>query len=78
MYLSTHCTHQHTSFSSYHWCTRLVLLLSCLIFKFHKQSKHIAICWHWIQDLVGDRMVKIASCRDPDQMADVLTKAYHI
>jgi hypothetical protein len=22
--------------------------------QFHKQSKHIAICWHWVHDLVQE------------------------
>ena len=42
--------------------------------QFHKQSKHIATCWHWVQDLVQDGSVMIESCYDPQQTADVLTK----
>ena len=43
--------------------------------QFHKRSKHIDTRWHWIRDLVERNVVKIESCRDPDQTADVLTKA---
>ena len=42
---------------------------------FHKKSKHIAIRWHWVRDLVQDRVVRFDSIRDPQQTADVLTKA---
>jgi len=43
--------------------------------QFHKRSKHIAIRWHWLRELVQEGKVFIDSCRDPEQMADVLTKA---
>ena len=43
--------------------------------QFHKHSKHIAIRWHWVHDLVQEGKVFINSCQDPEQMADVLTKA---
>ena len=43
--------------------------------QFHKQSKHIATKWHWIRDLVQNGTIRAESCRDPDQTADVLTKA---
>ena len=43
--------------------------------QFHKRTKHIKIRYHWIRDLVRDGEIKIESCRDPDQTADVLTKA---
>jgi hypothetical protein len=43
--------------------------------QFHKRSKHIATRWHWVRDLVEDRALTIESCRDPQQTADVLTKA---
>ena len=42
--------------------------------QFHKRSKHIAIRWHWVRDLVQDKIITIESCRDPEQTADVLTK----
>ena len=41
----------------------------------HSRSKHIAIRWHWIRDLVDQELIKIETCRDPQQTADVLTKA---
>jgi len=43
--------------------------------QFHKCSKHIAICWHWLRKLVQEGKVFIDSCRDPEQTADILTKA---
>jgi hypothetical protein len=43
--------------------------------QFHKRSKHIATKWHWIRDLIQNRIVQAESCQDPDQIADVLTKA---
>jgi hypothetical protein len=42
--------------------------------QFHKRTKHIAIRWHWIRDLVRDSEIIIESCRDSEQTADVLTK----
>ena len=42
--------------------------------QFHKQSKHIEIRWHWVQELVQDGKISVKSCRDPDQTADILTK----
>lgn len=43
--------------------------------QFHKQSKHIDIRWHWVRNLTEEKEIKIESCRDPEQTADVLTKA---
>ena len=43
--------------------------------QFHKRSKHIAICWHWVRDLVQEGKIYVDSCRDPEQTADVLMKA---
>ena len=43
--------------------------------QFHRKSKHIEHKWHWIRDAVENGIVAIESCRDPDQTADVLTKA---
>ena len=42
---------------------------------YHQRSKHIDLRVHWIRDLVRDNILTIESCRDPDQTADVLTKA---
>ena len=44
--------------------------------QFHKRTKHIVIRWHWVRDLVRDGILKIGTCRDKDQTADVLTKCY--
>ena len=43
--------------------------------QFHKRSKHIDIRWHWVRELVEEGTVTIEDCRDPEQTADVLTKA---
>jgi len=43
--------------------------------QFHKRSKHINIRWHWVHELVKEGTVTIEDCRDPEQTADVLTKA---
>ena len=43
--------------------------------QFHKRSKHIATCWHWVRDLVEEGIIEVGSCRDPEQTADILTKA---
>ncbi len=43
--------------------------------QFHKQTKHIAIRWHWIHEQVQEKAVTIESIRDPEQTTDVLTKA---
>ena len=42
--------------------------------QFHQRSKHIAICHHYVRDLVKNKIVAIHTCRDPEQTADVLTK----
>jgi hypothetical protein len=43
--------------------------------QFHAQSKHIALCHHWVKDLVNDNVLEIHNVCNPEQMADVLTKA---
>jgi hypothetical protein len=43
--------------------------------QFHQRSKHIAIRHHWVRDHVNDKILDIQSCRDPEQTADILTKA---
>ena len=43
--------------------------------QFHSRSKHIAIRWHWVRDLIDEKLIEIKTCRDPQQTADVLTKA---
>ena len=42
--------------------------------QFHQRSKHIAIRYHLIRDLINDGTLTIEECRDPEQTADVLTK----
>jgi transposase InsO family protein len=43
--------------------------------QFHKRAKHIEMRWHWLRDMVENENIQIDSCRDPEQTADVLTKA---
>jgi hypothetical protein len=43
--------------------------------QFHNRSKHIGLCYHWIQELMSNKSLDIMNCRNPKQMADVLTKA---
>ena len=43
--------------------------------QFHSRSKHIALRWHWIRELVQDNTIAVDTCRDPNQTADILTKA---
>jgi len=43
--------------------------------QFHHRSKHIGIRWHWTRELVEQEILSIQNCRDPEQTADVLTKA---
>jgi hypothetical protein len=42
--------------------------------QFHKRLKHIDMHWHWVCDQVEQKAIKIESCHDPQQTADVLTK----
>jgi len=43
--------------------------------QFHTRTKHITIRHHWIWHLVDNDIVHILPCRDPEQTANVLTKA---
>jgi hypothetical protein len=43
--------------------------------EFHKRTKHVDIRWHWVRDLVENGLISVISCRDPQQTADILTKA---
>jgi hypothetical protein len=45
--------------------------------QFHNRAKHIAVRYHRVRDAINDGIIKIDSCRDPEQTADVLTKALH-
>ena len=41
---------------------------------FHKKSKHIAHKWHWIWEAIDQEVVRLESCQDPYQTADILMK----
>ena len=43
--------------------------------QFHKRLKHIVTRWHWIRELVQDGTISVESCWDPEQTANILTKA---
>jgi hypothetical protein len=42
--------------------------------QFHKRTKHVDIRWHWVRQLVGDGLITISDCHDPQQTTDILTK----
>ena len=42
--------------------------------QFHIRTKHIAVRWHWIRELVQDGTITVESYRDLEQIADILTK----
>jgi hypothetical protein len=43
--------------------------------QFHKRSKHITIRFHWIRQQIQQSVLQIQSCQDPQQTANILTKA---
>jgi hypothetical protein len=43
--------------------------------QFHQRSKHITLCYHWICDFVTNGILKMENCQDPENTADILTKA---
>jgi hypothetical protein len=43
--------------------------------QFHKWLKHIAIRYHWIREQISQNILQIHQCCDPQQTADILTKA---
>ena len=45
--------------------------------QFHNRAKHITIHYHRVRDLINKGIIKIDSCCDPEQTADILTKALH-
>ena len=45
--------------------------------QFHNHTKHIAVQCHRVRDAINDGIIKIDSCHDPEQTANVLTKALH-
>ena len=42
--------------------------------EFYKRTKHVDIRWHWVRELVNNRLINIVDCHDPEQTADILTK----
>ena len=43
--------------------------------QFHSRSKHIAVHWHWVRELVQENTISVDTCCNLDQTADILTKA---
>ena len=41
---------------------------------FHKRTKHIAIRFHFIRELVNNKEICLEFCRSEDQLADIFTK----
>ena len=44
--------------------------------QYHKRLKHIDIRWHWIREQIQKELLHLEECRDPQQTADILTKAF--
>ncbi|GJY59608.1 hypothetical protein Tco_0459500 [Tanacetum coccineum] len=42
---------------------------------FHKRTKHIDICYHWIRDAIEDGMFELNKVHTDDNASDMLTKA---
>nr|KYP40105.1 Retrovirus-related Pol polyprotein from transposon TNT 1-94 [Cajanus cajan] len=42
---------------------------------FHGRSKHIAVKFHFLRDLVNDHVVQLKYCNTQEQVADIMTKA---
>ena len=42
---------------------------------FHGRSKHIAVRFHFLRDLVNDHVVQLQYCNTHEQVADIMTKA---
>ena len=42
--------------------------------QYHGKSKHIDIKYHFVRDLVGDKMIKLKYCPTKEMVADILTK----
>ena len=41
---------------------------------FHGRSKHIAVRFHFLRDLVNDEVVRLSFCCSEEQVADTMTK----
>ena len=41
---------------------------------FHGKSKHIAVRFHFLRDLVNDEVVRLSFCCSEEQVADIMTK----
>ncbi|WVZ18913.1 hypothetical protein V8G54_006235 [Vigna mungo] len=42
---------------------------------FHGRSKHIAIRFHFLKDLVNDEVINLRYCSTTEQLVDIMTKA---
>lgn len=42
---------------------------------FHGRSKHIAVRFHFLRDLVKDEVICLSYCCSEEQLADIMTKA---
>jgi len=45
---------------------------------FHDRSKHIAVRFHFLRDLVNDQTITLKYCNTNEQVADIMTKALKI
>jgi len=42
---------------------------------FHGRSKHIAVRFHFLRDLVNGQVVRLTNCCSKEQVTDIMTKA---
>nr|KYP56954.1 Retrovirus-related Pol polyprotein from transposon TNT 1-94 [Cajanus cajan] len=45
---------------------------------FHGRSKHIAVRFHFLRDLVNDKVVRLTYCCSNEQVANIMTKALNL
>ena len=42
---------------------------------FHRRTKHIQICHHYVREVVAEEIIKAIYCPSSEMTADILTKA---
>jgi hypothetical protein len=42
----------------------------------HKRSRHIQVRFHWVKDMLKDKVFRLEYCKTNSQLADVFTKGY--
>jgi len=41
---------------------------------FHGKNKHINVKFHFLRDLMNDRVIRLRFCSSQDQLVDIMTK----